>query len=389
MVGHSRAVGLEKQRMMDTMHNQPATDTEPDAADSIFAEDFRGQRVQRVNSVRTRRKEGRQQVSLGNSQDVSTKQALQELSFSGKDESDEPVTIELAPDGLPINMRRGRRSGFSAPFDTRVTMEDIPIYPKTEADMHQMADVLSEHPLFSHLDIEETVMVLEVMSKVIVTAGTEIVRQGDEGTAFYLIDQGSAEVLVDGQKLTEIHAGHSFGELAILHNTPRAASVFALTKCALWKLERAHYQVARHVASAEKHDLYMLFLAQIELLAGLSEIERSQIADSLQPEEYEAGEDVIRQGEQGDTFYIVEEGELVCTINQPGDTRLEVKTLTSGDYFGEVALLLDQARAANVTTTSPARLLSMGRASFHRLLGPVQDILDREASATKMYYRAA
>ena len=64
MVGHSRAVGLEKQRMMDTMHNQPATDTEPDAADSIFAEDFRGQRVQRVNSVRTRRKEGRQQVAL-------------------------------------------------------------------------------------------------------------------------------------------------------------------------------------------------------------------------------------------------------------------------------------------------------------------------------------
>ena len=44
---------------------------------------------------------------------------------------------------------------------------------------------------------------------------------------------------------------------------------------------------------------------------------------------------MIQQGEDGDRFYIVEEGDLVCTINQLGGTRLEVKTLTSGDYFGE------------------------------------------------------
>jgi cAMP-dependent protein kinase regulator len=85
---------------------------------------------------------------------------------------------------------------------------------------------------------------------------------------------------------------------------------------------------------------------------------------------------IIKKDEQGDVFYILMEGEAVATL----DDQKPVMTYKQGDYFGELALLRGEPRAANVIATCDSKLIYLDRESFSRLLGPLDQILKRNFS---------
>ena len=64
------------------------------------------------------------------------------------------------------------------------------------------------------------------------------VRTGQKGDYFYIIESGVFEVIVNGVAVATLESGKSFGELALLYNTPRAATVYALTNCVVYALDR-------------------------------------------------------------------------------------------------------------------------------------------------------
>jgi cAMP-dependent protein kinase regulator len=108
----------------------------------------------------------------------------------------------------------------------------------------------------------------------------------------------------------------------------------------------------------------------------------TQIADALRSSAFNAGDYVIREGEIGDVFYIVEEGQAIATKTQePGKPPLKVKNYARGDYFGELALIKGEPRAANIVGETTLKLISLDRNSFRRLLGPIEDILKRNSDA--------
>jgi len=87
---------------------------------------------------------------------------------------------------------------------------------------------------------------------------------------------------------------------------------------------------------------------------------------------------VIKQGQQGDTFYFIEEGYATATkILQGGSVPQEVYKYKPGEYFGELALLKNAPRAANIIAETDMTLLALDRMSFVRLLGPLEDMLKR------------
>lgn len=107
--------------------------------------------------------------------------------------------------------------------------------------------------------------------------------------------------------------GDYFGELALLYNCPRAASVETRSQCVAWRLDRETFNAIVKDAAAKKRELYESFLKKVPLLESLDAYERNQIADALRTESFKVGESVVRQGDPGDKFYIVEEGEAVAT----------------------------------------------------------------------------
>jgi CRP-like cAMP-binding protein len=119
--------------------------------------------------------------------------------------------------------------------------------------------------------------------------------------------------------------------------------------------------VPRHVP-ATVHEL-----SRIGLLAGLPGEQLNRLAGRMDREEVEAGAAVIRQGEEGERFYVVLAGMLRVVQDPRGERRI----LRPGDFFGEVALAMDVPRTASVRAVTPAVVASCDREAFDEHLRPL------------------
>ena len=143
-------------------------------------------------------------------------------------------------------------------------------------------------------------------------------------------------------------------------------------------MDRATFTHIVKDAASKKRLKYGEFFRYIKLLESMDLYERSQLVDAIKEASFEPMDYIIKQGEVGDSFYLLIEGEAVATKVLPGQTHEEeVMHYKSGDYFGELALLNNEPRAANVIAKTNLKAAVLDRQSFKRLLGPIEDILKR------------
>ena len=240
--------------------------------------------------------------------------------------------------------------------------------------------------MFSCLNPVESKSVLDALRPVSAKAGDMIIKQGDDGDHFYLVEQGvlMCSKVFEGEEhetpLREYTAGEAFGELALLYNSPRAATIVCKSDiCKLWSLDRRTFSCMIKSAVQRKRARYDQFLSQVEILKCMDRTERSRMADSFKEEWFVDGDTIINEGEQGDRFYMIMEGTCEALKKlSPNELPVSVRMYQPGDYFGERALLRDRPRAASIVVRS-ARVcaVSLDRPAFKRLMGPLQKILAR------------
>lgn len=118
-------------------------------------------------------------------------------------------------------------------------------------------------------------------------AGDFVIRQGEDGEVLYVVDNGQLDCFKvfkkgDAEKyLKTYQPGESFGELALLYNAPRAATIKAKTNSILFSLDRETFNHIVKDAAAKKREYYEAFLSKVELLKDMDPYERLQIADAL------------------------------------------------------------------------------------------------------------
>ena len=150
--------------------------------------------------------------------------------------------------------------------------------------------------------------------------------------------------------------------MALLYNAPRAATIKAKTDCLLYSLDRATFNHIVKDAAARKREKYEDFLKKVSVLQSMDHYERSKLADAIKEETFKPGDAVIKQGENGNVFYMILEGEAVATKSfEEGQEAKEVMQYKLGDYFGELALLKNEPRAANVIAKSELKVVSLDR----------------------------
>lgn len=216
-----------------------------------------------------------------------------------------------------------RRGGISA---EPVTEEDATSYvkkvvPKDYKTMAALSKAIAKNVLFSHLDENERSDIFDAMFPVNCLSGEPIITQGDEGDNFYVIDMGEVDVYVNQELVTTIGEGGSFGELALIYGTPRAATVTAKVDVKLWGIDRDSYRRILMGSTIRKRKMYEEFLSRVSILESLDKWERLTVADSLEPVTFEDAETIVKQGEPGDDFYIILEGCAVVLQNK-GETQV-------------------------------------------------------------------
>jgi len=123
---------------------------------------------------------------------------------------------------------RRRRGAISAESIKEVDLDQEPVsfVPKSDETKERLERALRTNVLFSHLEERERQDVFDVMFEVTFGAGATIIEQGDpNGDHFYVVDEGECDIFVNGTPVQHVTPGGSFGELALIHGTPRAATV--------------------------------------------------------------------------------------------------------------------------------------------------------------------
>ncbi|KAL3233472.1 hypothetical protein RNJ44_03512 [Nakaseomyces bracarensis] len=268
-------------------------------------------------------------------------------------------------------MRRTSVSGETLQPDHFDDWQPEHYQEKSEEQLKRLEKSIGKNFLFNKLDSDSKKLVINCLEEKKVSKGTEIIKQGDEGDYFYVVESGTVEFYVNDQKVNTSGAGSSFGELALMYNSPRAATVLAQTDCTLWALDRLTFRKILLGSSFKKRLMYDDLLKNMDVLKSLTTYDRAKLADALDTKIYEAGEVIIKEGDRAENFYLIEYG--ACDVIK--ENIGVVAKLKDHDYFGEVALLNDLPRQATVTATKKTKVATLGKSGFQRLLGPAVEVL--------------
>ncbi|GAB0095297.1 cGMP-dependent protein kinase [Sergentomyia squamirostris] len=192
--------------------------------------------------------------------------------------------------------------------------------------------------------------------------------------------EGRVEVSREGKYLSTLSGAKVLGELAILYNCQRTATITAVNDCKLWAIERQCFQTIMMRTGLIRQTEYTDFLKSVPIFKNLPEDTLIKISDVLEETYYQKGDYIVRQGARGDTFFIISKGQVRVTIRQP-DSQEEkfIRLLGKGDFFGEKALQGDDLRTANIICDSPdgVTCLVIDRETFNQLISNLEEIRHR------------
>ncbi|XP_064457527.1 cGMP-dependent protein kinase, isozyme 1-like isoform X2 [Ornithodoros turicata] len=271
-------------------------------------------------------------------------------------------------------------SGESATSRNLVLDIDVSHHPKDFRSKQLIKDAIMENDFLKNLDSSQLREIVDCMYPQLLEAGTLVIREGDVGSHLYVSAEGELEVEKEERVLGRMGPGKAFGELAILYNCTRTASVKAVTTAKVWVLDRRVFQAIMMKTGLQRQEENIQFLRSVPLLQTLSNEILAKMSDVLEVDFYPPGVYIIRQGTSGDTFFIISHGNVKVTKRVPGcpNREEEIRTLGRGDYFGEQALLREDKRTANVVSLEPGvECLALDRDSFIQLIGDLRELQDK------------
>jgi len=261
--------------------------------------------------------------------------------------------------------------------------------PKSDEVAHLILTSIKANTLFRACTQEELLDLVDAFKAEEYSNGSVVIKQGDDGDSFFVVENGTLDITVNthgsSSNDTEVHLGITyargscFGELALMYGSPRAATIRAKADCKLWYIDRNSFRSItgyHKIRRAEKHTEFLrnVQIGEKYLRDVLNPSQIDAMAFALQRDSFSKGDVIVREGEKGDVFYLIESGLVNVFKAEMGDEP--IATLHSGKFFGERALLSEDVRQATCTAASNVECLFLMREDFVMMLGDLQDLLD-------------
>ena len=285
-----------------------------------------------------------------------------------------------------LSTRSIRKNVFSDNLQSKMAQDpyqalsEVKKVQKSDETKQFLKNVVKSYFLFDSLSSADVGLFVEAMIPETVDAGTKIIEQGDDADFFYIVEDGKVEFFVQDQSVGYGSRQKSFGELALLHNCPRTATCVAVTNCKLWKIDRDTFRyITMH--STEIDDKKIIdVLKTVPLFKNFEMDFFRKLANAMTSVSYKDNEVIIRKGDLGHTFYVIQKGRVAITeVGQQLNRKSTGSDilLGHGQTFGERALLTGEKRSATVVASGDCDLLCLEREDFDMILGPLNDLLNQ------------
>lgn len=259
-------------------------------------------------------------------------------------------------------------AGMTVPAVVALDVRAFPRIDRSATRRAALLNLVHGAPLFAPLRVDALEAIVAQLTAEDVAAGHVVIHEGDrDGDDYFLVELGAFEVLIDGYLVAVLGPGQGFGELALLRNAPRAATVRATEASLVHRLSRAHFLAAvgglDAVEAAERVEVApadpLDALGRLPLLRGLGRETLNVLVASGSVVEYAPGTAITTKGAIEDTCHVVLSGEAEVVID--GRRR---RGLQAGDLFGEIAVLHRRPRLATVVAVGAVAVLTIPGAAL-------------------------
>ncbi|XP_061610499.1 cGMP-dependent protein kinase 2 isoform X3 [Phyllopteryx taeniolatus] len=266
-----------------------------------------------------------------------------------------PIGAELEPEF------RKSRAAVVAPEPIPETLDvGKARVKKTDGETNLIVKAIQKNDFLSRLDDEQIAMMVDLLETFDVSRGGEVIKEGSEGNSMYIVAAGELIVTQAGRDLRTLTRGDVFGELAILYNCKRTATVKAKTEVRLWCMERQTYRTIITNKSKKKREQLLGFLKTSRTLKDLNDVQLSKIIDSMEEVKYQNKDVIVREGAEANTFYIILKGEVLVTKSVNG-LQKQIRRMGKGEHFGEQALIREVLRTATCAADGPVTCFSIDK----------------------------
>lgn len=255
----------------------------------------------------------------------------------------------------------------SLTFDD-LTCENIHEEPKPSISGVNLNEILKKHFLFSALSNEELNLIISQMIFCKLRQNQFLFKQGSIARYFFILEKGELEVIIDNVKVKELNPGSYFGDLALLYNTERTASIRAAIDSCLWALDSTEFKAQLMALKKNQRTAAFDFVERMPVFSKLTSEQKDRLASEMLLEAYQDGQPIVAQGDDATAMFMIKSGKVEIIR----DSKFVV-FLEKGAYFGESAFSESGAkRTATVKAVGNVECFSVSRKALKQLFG--QDV---------------
>ncbi|KAH8740870.1 cyclic nucleotide dependent protein kinase [Cryptosporidium ryanae] len=243
---------------------------------------------------------------------------------------------------------------------------------KNEEDIKTISKALGENLVAASLNDSEIKSLVESMHYYDYSSGEIVFEQGSSGFYFFVVSCGVFEVIVNNKRANLLTKGTAFGELALIHNTPRSATIKVLEKGGLWGLGRSTFRDTLRQISSRNYEENRQFIESLSIFSGLTKNQKNLLSEALVREVFSKDQVIIREKEIGNVLYMIKTGVVDVFVS-----GTYIRSLNEGDAFGERSLMFDEPRSATVIAAATTECLTLNGCILTQIIGSLSQVLSK------------
>lgn len=235
-----------------------------------------------------------------------------------------------------------------------------------------LSQVLKKHFIFVTLQESEHDVIFEALGSIEFKSGEVVFSQGEKGESCYFIQSGSYSVEIDGKALKRLGPNDTFGELAILYHMARSATITCVEAGELWQMDKSSFRSCIEKLSSTQHMRAETFFKSDHNFSGLPAADLKLLARACSVQQFNDGDEILREGEVGNWMFIIISGKVVAT-----DEKLTELFERVGCILGSLGLIYGKRQSIGAKAKGAVTCLGLARSSIGQLTDRIEDVLRR------------